>query len=169
MVKRVSPVVVALLLVVTAGCGTSSSSASTRRPLPGSAAPGDAFLYSPTAAGIASCAHPGKAIALPSDFPRAFPFPYGTDIDRIGRGAPLLKGQVGIYGFVPSGSFASTVNFFKAQVPRQGFKRLDFEVDSPNDSEGTYQGHGKIGRWQLRSIPGCPHAMTFAASAQSTK
>lgn len=66
-------------------------------------------------------------------------------------------------------SCAATVNLFKRQVPKQGFKLLDFEVDSPNDSEGTDRGYGKIGRWQLRSLPGCPRAMSFAASAEPSR
>ncbi|HEX6510608.1 MAG TPA: hypothetical protein VF221_23510 [Chloroflexota bacterium] len=124
------------------------------------------YQYSPSTAKVAACAHAGKAIALPAEFPRAFPFPRGTVIDRT---KPLLKGQIGIYGYVPSAGFASTVTFFRREVPRAGFKLLGFEVDAPNDSEGTYQGRGKIGRWQLRSLPACRAAMSFAASAEAVK
>lgn len=106
----------------------------------------------------------GKAIALPAGFPRQFPFPHGTYLDKT---RPLMfKHQIGIYGYVPSPSFATTVNFFKNQVPKQGFKRLDFEVDSPNDSEGRYQGFGKIGAWALRSLPQCTGFMAFSASSE---
>jgi hypothetical protein len=146
-VKR-SVVAVAFLL---AGCGSSAS---------------NSYRYVPAAAKIPSCAHAGKAIALPSAFPHQFPFPAGTDIDAT---HPLFTHQIGIYGFVPSHTFAETVNFFKNQVPKQGFKLVDFEVDSPNDSEGTYQGHGKLGRWQLRSMPSCKGAMIFSVSSEPSK
>lgn len=114
---------------------------------------------------MAACAHAGKPIALPGTFSILFPFPRGTTILRT---KPLLKGQIGIYGFVPSSGFVSTVNFFKREVVRAGFKLVGFEVDAPNDSEGTYRGHGKIGRWQLRSLPGCVKAMAFSASSEAT-
>lgn len=144
-----------MALVLFVGCGESSSASHPA-----------GYTYDPSAAKIAACAHAGKPIALPAAFPRAFPFPHGTDIDATRH---LLKGQIGIYGFVPSTGFADTVNFFKTRVPKAGFKLVSFEVDSPNDSEGTYQGDGKVGRWQLRSLPGCPRAMSFAASAEPSK
>jgi hypothetical protein len=121
------------------------------------------YSYGPKQARVVTCAHAGKPIALPAAFPAQFPFPRGTTIDQT---KPLLKGQIGIYGYVPSGGFVSTVNFFKREVVRAGFKLVGFEVDSPNDSEGTYRGHGKIGRWQLRSLPGCSKAMAFSASSE---
>lgn len=112
-------------------------------------------------------ARAGKPIRLPAAFPRQFPFLPGTDIDAT---HPLLtKQQIGIYGYVPSRSFASTVNFYKVQVPRRGFRLVYLEVDSPNDSEGTYQGHGSVGRWQLQSLPGCSRAMRFSVSAEPSK
>jgi hypothetical protein len=123
------------------------------------------YLYQPKLARVAPCAHAGKAIALPKAFPARFPFPRGTAINRT---KPLLKGQIGIYGYVPSTGFVATVNFFKREVVRAGFKLVGFEVDSPNDSEGTYRGYGKIGRWQLRSLPGCTKAMAFSASSEPT-
>jgi len=115
---------------------------------------------------LPACAHAGKRIAVPRAFPRQFPLPSGTVIDATKH---LAKGQIGIYGFVPSHTFASTVNFFKILVPRHGFKVLNLEADFPHDSEGTYQGYGKVGRWQIRSIAGCPRAMTFAASAEASR
>lgn len=125
------------------------------------------YGYQPSQAHIAACAHAGRPIALPGAFPRQFPFPAGTDIDAT---RPLrFKHQIGIYGFVSSRGFAATVNFFRYQVPKQGFKLLHFEVDAPNDSEGTYQGHGRVGIWQVRKIFGCPQAMTLAVSTEPSK
>lgn len=148
------------LLAVTlllAGCGSPAASHSSD----------SGYHYVPADAKVPACAHAGKPIALPSAFPRQFPFPPGTDIDAT---HPLTsKHQIGIYGYVPSSGFASTVNFFKVQVPKHGFKLVYLEVDSPNDSEGTYQGHGEVGRWQLQSLPGCSGAMRFAVSAEPTK
>lgn len=142
------------------GCGISSSNVS------GTTATPTSYRYHPAAASVPSCARAGKAISLPLDFPAKFPFPAGTVIVRSGRGRPLLKGQVGIYGFVPSPTFSETVLFFKNEIERSGFRRLDFEVDTPHDSEGAYSGHGTIGRWALSAIVGCPHAMRFSASAE---
>lgn len=115
---------------------------------------------------LPACAHAGKRIAVPHAFPHQFPFPSGTVIDATKH---LAKGQIGIYGFVPSHTFSATVNFFKILVPRHGFKVLNLEADFPHDSEGTYQGYGKVGRWQIRSIAGCPRAMTFAASVEASR
>ena len=128
-----------------------------------SAAGSPRYPYLPRQANVAACAHAGHAIALPALFPTRFPFPRGTVINHT---KPLLKGQIGVYGYVPSRTFASTVNFFRREVVRAGFTLIGFEVDSPNDSEGTYRGYGKIGRWQLRSLPGCASAMAFSASAE---
>lgn len=140
------------LVLALVGCGSASPSH-----LAG-------YRYAPNGANVPPCAHAGKPIKLPATFPRRFPFLPGTDIDAT---HPLLtKQQIGIYGYVPSHGFASTVNFYKDQVPKRGFKLIYFEVDSPNDSEGTYQGHGSVGRWQLQSTPGCPRAMRFSVSAE---
>jgi len=135
---------------VLSGCGGSSSTS---------------YQYDPTAASIAACAHAGKAIPLPKSFPSAFPFPNGTDITSSG---PLPQGVKGVQinGFVPSSGFVDTVLFFKNQVKAAGFKLLDSQADAPNDSEGTYLGHGHSGTWQLRSLPGCKDAMHFAASSE---
>jgi hypothetical protein len=150
-----APALALALLLSQAGCGASSPSHSA------------GYRYEPKSANVPACAHAGKPIQLPATFPRQFPFLPGTDIDAT---HPLLtKQQIGIYGYVPSSGFASTVNFYKVQVPKRGFKLVYLEVDSPNDSEGTYQGHGSVGRWQLQSLPGCPRAMRFSVSAEPSK
>jgi hypothetical protein len=128
-----------------------------------SAAGSPRYPYLPRQANVAACAHAGHAIALPRSFPAQFPFPRGTVINHT---KPLLKGQIGVYGYVPSRTFTSTVTFFRREVVRAGFTLIGFEVDSPNDSEGTYRGYGKVGRWQLRSLPGCASAMAFSASVE---
>jgi hypothetical protein len=128
-----------------------------------SAAGASRYPYVPRQAKVAACAHAGRAIALPAAFPSRFPFPRGTILDHT---KPLLKRQIGVYGYVPSRNFVSTVTFFRREVVRAGFTLIGFEVDSPNDSEGTYRGYGKVGRWQLRSLPGCAAAMAFSASAE---
>jgi hypothetical protein len=146
-----------VVCLVVSGCGGSSTTPS------GKSTP-TTYTYSPARAQKPTCVKVGKAIALPSGFPRQFPFPPGTYLDSA---KPLIfKNQIGIYGYVPSQSFVATVNFFKNQVPKQGFKRIDFEVDSPNDSEGRYRGFGKIGAWALRSLPDCKGFMAFSASAE---
>lgn len=155
--KRVAAGLATLCLVVSA-CGSSSPTSDEKGMVATS------YTYSPTRAQKPACVKVGKAITLPPGFPRRFPFPRGTYLDKT---KPLMfKNQIGIYGYVPSSSFVSTVNFFKNQVPKQGFKRIDFEVDSPNDSEGRYQGYGKIGAWSLRSLPDCKGFMAFSASAE---
>lgn len=122
----------------------------------------------PSQGNVAACAHAGKAIALPAKFPAAFPFPAGTVIDHSGSLPHGIKG-VGIAGFVPSSSFASTVNYFIRQVARSGFKVLYHEIDAPHDSEGQYRGFGVVGEWQLRALAGCPKAMSIAVSAEPGK
>ncbi len=146
-----------VVCLVVSGCGGSSASSNGTRTA-------TSYTYSPAKAQRPTCVKVGKAITLPSGFPARFPFPRGTYLDKT---KPLIfKNQIGIYGYVPSASFVATVNFFKNQVPKQGFKRIDFEVDSPNDSEGRYQGFGKIGAWALRSLPDCKGFMAFSASAE---
>lgn len=147
----------AVVCLVVSGCGGSSTSSS-------GTATATTYAYSPAGAQKPGCVKVGKAITLPAGFPSRFPFPRGTYLDKT---KPLIfKNQIGIYGYVPSQSFVATVNFFKNQVPKQGFKRIDFEVDSPNDSEGRYQGFGKVGAWALRSLPDCKGFMAFSASAE---
>lgn len=151
-----------IVCLLVSACGASGSLVKTKK-TPGAATVAS-LAYAPAAAKRPPCAGAGKAIALPKGFPYQFPFPRGTYLNK---SKPLMfKHQIGIYGYVPSPSFAVTVNFFKNEVPKQGFKRLDFEVDSPNDSEGRYQGYGKIGAWQLRSLPNCKGFMAFSASAE---
>ena len=149
-------------MVAVAGCGSATATTVVKH---GQPAPATGQRYVPSQGNIAACAHAGKAIPLPAAFPTAFPFPAGTVIDRSGR---LLHGQkgVGVYGFVPSATFASTVNFFKRQVVISGFKVLYFQVDTPHDSEGQYRGFGKVGEWQVRALPGCRRAMSIAVSAE---
>jgi hypothetical protein len=149
----------AVLCLLISGCGTSSSSGRQ-----GATSGKTTYTYAAGSAQKPPCVAVRKAIALPAGFPRQFPFPRGTYLYKT---KPLIfKHQIGIYGYVPSPSFATTVNFFKNQVPKQGFKRLDFEVDTPNDSEGRYQGFGKIGAWALRALPACKGFMAFSASAE---
>ena len=121
------------------------------------------YLYRPSAARIPTCAHAGKAIPFPKHFPSNFPVPPGTAIT--GKRVPI-GGGIAATGFVPMHSFAATVHFFPTQLPKAGFKVLHLEIDTPHDSEGSYQGHGYLGGWSLRSIPGCA-AMVFQASAQA--
>lgn len=143
-----------LAAALLAGCG--SSVAKERLP-----------TYSPGLAHVPACAHAGPPIGLPirapQRFPPHFPFPDGTDLVRT---APLLHGVhgVGVYGYIPSASFARTVHFFPRELPKAGFRVLAVEIDSPHDSEGTYQGRGYQGRWALQSIPGCK-AMHIGVSA----
>jgi hypothetical protein len=138
--------------VLLSSCGDSSSANSLR--------------YDPKAANVPACTHAGKAIPLPRDFPLQFPFPQGTAINKVG---PLpIKGVKGIEidGFVPSTVFKDTVQFFRDEIPKAGFKLLDWQADAPNDSEGTYSGHGHIGGWQLKKLFGCTGAMHFASSSE---
>ena len=146
-----------IVSLVVSGCGSSTQS-----PVGPGTLSND--TYSPITAQKPACEKVGKAIVLPRTFPRRFPFPKGTYL--YGTKPLLFKNQIGIYGYVPSPSFATTVNFFKDQVPKQGFKRIDFEGDSPNDSEGRYEGFGKIGAWALRSLPTCKGFMAFSASSE---
>jgi hypothetical protein len=159
MATRGLTAVIAGLLVT--GCGSSASPPVT----PTQPAPPSSLAYVPSQGKVAACAHAAKAIPLPARFPAEFPFPANTIIDRTGALPHGQKG-VGIYGFVPSTGFAATVNFFRHQVPRHGFKLLYLEVDSPHDSEGQYRGFGQVGEWQLRALPGCPLAMSLAVSAE---
>ena len=145
-----------ILLPALCGCGTSHTSAP------------PSYHYDLRKAAAPSCAHAGKPIPLPAAFPKQFPFPSGTVIDRTAR-LHAAKGQIGIYRYVQSTSFKSTVNFFKSHVVAKGFKLVYFEVDSPHDSEGTYKGFGKLGVWQLAAIAACPKAMVFSASAEPAK
>lgn len=133
-----------------AGCGSSAPSSVSQQ-------------YVPARAHVPPCTHAARAVRLPAHFPPQFPFPTGTTITRTG---PLPHGVlgVGVYGFVPSSTFAGTVHYFPREVAKAGFKVLAVEVDSPHDSEGTYRGHGYAGRWALQSIPGC-RAMHIGVSA----
>jgi hypothetical protein len=93
----------------------------------------------------------------------SFPVPPGTAIT--GKRVPI-GGGIAATGFVPMHGFAATVHFFPNRLPRAGFKVLHLEIDTPHDSEGSYRGHGFVGGWSLRAIPGCA-AMAFQVSAQS--
>lgn len=153
----------AAVCLALAGCGSSGASPA-NTPTAAATLP-RLQVYDAAAAHLPACAGAGRAVALPAHFPAQFPFPRGTAITSSGPLSFGVKG-VGIHGFVPSTSFAVTVNFFKMEVPHTGFKLLHFEVDTPHDSEGTYSGYGRVGVWQLRAIAGCPGAMRFDASSE---
>jgi len=142
-------------LIILAGCGASAGANRPHQSL--------SLAYSPARAHVPACTHAGSPIRLPAHFPAQFPVPAGTDLVRA---APLLHGVrgIGVYGYVPSASFVGTVHFFPREVKKAGFSVLALEIDTPNDSEGTYQGHGYQGRWALNSIPGCK-AMRIGISA----
>jgi hypothetical protein len=148
-----------LLALAIAGCGGSSSSSGNNQPSPQTAT--QSYTYDPAKAHVPACAHAAKAIAFPANFPQNFPVPNGTVIDAT---RVPIGGGIAAVGFVPSPSFKTTVDFFPAQIKAAGFKMLHLEVDSPNDSEGEYSGHGFVGGWALRSL--CPGAMTLQISAK---
>ncbi|HEX8918460.1 MAG TPA: hypothetical protein VF898_08150 [Chloroflexota bacterium] len=126
-------------------------------------APAGSPVYRPSAARIPACAHAGKAVSFPQHFPASFPVPSGTAIT--GKRVPI-GGGIAATGFVPMHSFAATVHFIPTQLPKVGFTVLHLEIDTPHDSEGSYQGHGYVGGWSLRAISGCA-AMVFQVSAKT--
>ena len=153
---RVFLVATACLLIVT-GCGAKNNSARVSNQTTGLN-----VHYHPAQARVPACAHAGKAVAFPANFPQNFPVPPGTAIT--GHRTPI-GGGIAATGFVPARSFKQTVNFFPPQLKRAGFKVLHREVDAPHDSEGSYEGHGYLGGWALRAMPGCA-AMTIQISAK---
>lgn len=156
----------ACLLSALAGCGSGGTKTSVATPT-APALLSHTYIYSPALARVPACLHAGKARAWPHAFPSAFPVPPGTAIT--GQRVPLGGGHAAS-GYVPSKSFLQTVLFFRREVPRAGFRILDFESDAPHDSEGTYTGFGYIGRWQLKSLlTACKGAMFFQVSAVPSK
>lgn len=143
----------ALICLLLAGCGSSASGSSA---LP---------TYAPSAASPPTCAHAGRAIALPRGFPSSFPLPKGTALTSWGRQGPATV----VHGIVPGRSFRDAASFFPREVRNAGFKVVYSEADVPRDAEGSYRGKGYAGRWTLEHITGCPGAIKFAAFAQAAK
>jgi hypothetical protein len=159
MKRLLGPIPLALLaLFPIAGCGTSSSGSPTLTP---NTSP--SITYDPADAHLPACARAGEAIALPKNLPVSFPIPPGSAIT--GQRVPIGGGIAGT-GFIPRTSFASAVHYIPNHLAARGFKLLHLEIDAPNDSEGSYQGHGYVGGWSLRSIAGCAGAMVFQVSAK---
>jgi len=164
--KMVPALASALLLPALAGCGSSVSSPKpTANPTEQAGPKGAYNVYKPSAALLPTCAHTGKPIALPVDFPKQFPLPKGSAI----TGTSKQFGAVVVNGFVPTKKFATSLTFFMSELPAAGFRIGDHDAEPPREGEGAYVGHGYIGRFKIHSIPGCTSALTFQASARSSK
>jgi hypothetical protein len=153
---RTALLTLAALTAGLAGCGSSSGSS------PTATATTNSFAYNPAHAHVPPCAHAGAPIALFGNFPKSFPFPPGTSIT--GHRVPI-GGGIAEIGFIPAATFTAGVKFFPNELPHAGYKVLHVEIDAPHDSEGSYQGHGYLGGWSLRSISGCKGVLAMQASA----
>lgn len=113
----------------------------------------------PPAEPMPACAKPGNAIALPTDFPAQFPFPPGTVISQ---SQSRTEGRV-LNGVAPSDPHSVAV-FLSRELPYKGFKTGIGDSEA-NEAESDYAGYGYQGRWKVRSIQGCPGAVTFTVFA----
>jgi hypothetical protein len=134
--------VVVLSVDILAGCGSAAS---------GGSAP-----YRPSNASIPKCAHAGRAISLPKEFPHNFPLLAGTAIT-----AKSTFGDLVVNGFVPSESFDSTVKDLTNTLSNAGWTAAEQDAEPPFEADSIDAGSGYYAQWKLRSIPGCSGAMTI--------
>jgi hypothetical protein len=111
--------------------------------------------------GGGACGSPDTTIPLPSDFPTILPLPPGTVFtsreDRSG-------GRIILNGTVPS-NLPATIAFFEQEFPKAGFTLRDRDGEE-DEEEATYEGNRYVGRWKVRTIPGCQNAVTLTILAQ---
>ena len=131
-----------LVAAVLAGCGSNGSNGS---------AP-----YRPSTASIPKCAHAGRAIPLPKEFPHNFPLLTGTAITT-----KSTFGDLVVTGFVPSDSFDSTVKDFTNTLSNAGWTSAEQDAEPPFEADAIDAGTGYYAQWKLRSIPGCSGVMTI--------
>jgi len=126
--------------------------------------PSTRYVYKQPAAHTPSCAHTGRAIALPRSFPASFPVPPGTSItSQIGYRGDNTRPVIS--GVIPSASFGSTVTFFLTQLPRAGYSIRNGESEA-FEAESVFLGHGYIGRWRVRALDTCSAAMLLFVFAE---
>jgi hypothetical protein len=99
-------------------------------------------------------------VSLPADFPSAFPFPPGTVITA----SEQRNGGRIISAMAPWDVKSVAASLFH-DLPASGFQngKGDSEL---NEAEAAYAGAGYMGRWKVRSVPGCPAAVTIQVFAQ---
>jgi hypothetical protein len=106
------------------------------------------------AAGLPGCVRPQARVVVPHGL-AAFPLPRGAILDRrVNR-----YGYTIVSGYVP-GAINPVRDFFVGRLPDAGFRLVQGDAEAA-EAEAAYVGHGVHGRWKVRSVAGCPGALTL--------
>jgi hypothetical protein len=98
----------------------------------------------------------GPEIDPPAAFPRAFPLPEGTVLDRQRRQA---GGFTVVEGYVP-GELEQNQDFFTDELPKAGFELGEGDAEE-HEAETDFSGRGVQGHLKIHDIPGCDGALTL--------
>ncbi len=139
--RRLAPSAVAVgaLLLLTAGCGGSSSN------------PDAASGSFSAAADTSTCVTDATQVSsTPADYPRDFPMPAGTVLYHVeDRGADGV-----IATGVTATPFAQVLAALNGPAQRAGYKVTDGETED-HDAEANWKGNGYLGRWAIRVSSTC--------------
>jgi|SRR3954447_13373500 len=105
--------------------------------------------------GLPGCVHPRMAaVALPAALAQ-FPLPRGSVLDR----RQARYGYTIYTGYVP-GAINAVRDFLVGRLPATGFRLGTGDAEAA-EAEAGYRGHGVRGRWKVRTVYGCPGALTL--------
>jgi len=102
-----------------------------------------------TSTGAAICANTAKPIAVPAEFPADFPLPRGA----IAVNTSNSSGGIVLQAISPDG-FKDVLKQLQEALPKAGYTLSKGEVED-NDAESNWDSAAHVGRWAIRTIPGC--------------
>ena len=109
---------------------------------------------------LPACARAGTPVSLPDAFPRSFPLPEGTVLDRMRS----ESGATVVEGYVP-GNLDGVREFMNDELPNAGYELEGGETEE-HDAETEFRGNGVEGRLKLRDISDCEGAVTLAVAVR---
>ncbi|MFY9578478.1 MAG: hypothetical protein WAQ33_04065 [Gaiellaceae bacterium] len=102
---------------------------------------------------LPSCATAGAPVQLPPELAK-FPLPEGGVVDKTRKDA---AGNTIYEGVVP-GDIGATRDFYKAELPRRGYK-LGRGDSEEHEAEADFSGRGADAHFKLHDISGCDGAL----------
>jgi hypothetical protein len=91
------------------------------------------------------------SLPLPEEFPATLPVPEGATITSVER----RSGNRLIVNSVVHGGFPAVLSFMQHRLPKAGYAPSQGEVEK-DDAESNFSSATVVGRWALRTVPGCP-------------
>jgi len=102
---------------------------------------------------LPSCAAGGAPVQLPAELAN-FPLPEGGVVDKTRKDA---AGNTIYEGVVP-GEIGATRDFYRAELPRRGYKLGEGDFEE-HEAEADFSGRGADAHFKLNDISGCDGAL----------